>query len=177
MYDANLRIAEVETKTFVPTTISAIDLLIVFARQSSGASYSKKTRLKALNSLFTAHLIGSYLAGRPPRYYASLELIMTALNEIPVALIEKSMVKNRDVNFKCFGELSLGSSVVFLLHGRDGLAVASKSWTEFDRRWSHLDITLLISENIRRVATKVLTGWVDGTPDPGFGAPSVSSES
>ena len=60
-------------------------------------------------------------------------------------------------------ELAPGSSVVFLVHGRDGLTVTDDEWLQFDERWPYLRKTLVISEHMTRISTEVQTGWADQT--------------
>ena len=51
-----------------------------------------------------------------------------------------------------------GSSVVLLIHGRDGLRVGDNGWVDFEITYLHLKKILVVSEDMRRIASDILTG-------------------
>lgn len=160
LYDENLRLAEIETKTFTPVSIRAVDLLIVMIRKSRHMTSKKKAEANLLNERSTAYLIEIYLSGTHSFKSVFLEYPMPATDgsvELFNIMAEEESNDGQTVE-EFLDELAPNNSAVFLLHGRDGLTVTDDKWLNFEKRWSHLKTTLLVSEHMSRISTEVLTG-------------------
>ena len=160
LYNENLRTAEKEKELFMPTRITAVDLLIVIYRTSSGMTKRDRERSDELISQSFKHLTDKYLSGRHPKQVHNINLSQSAIDEAPFKRIYRQLEREH----QSLNTLPPGSSVVFLLHGRDGLSVRQNEWVHYEEAHCHITTTVIISEHIRRIATEVQTGWVEAVP-------------
>ncbi len=114
-----------------------------------------KGTLDALCHESQLHLSDNYLAKEPPKHIESICLEMSALDGVPVDLIGGAWPTL---------SLTRGSTVAFLIHGRDGLSVSEAEWVRYEQRYGHLQTTIIIFEARKRMASEVQTGWVEATP-------------